>query len=252
MTDVLDELGFACPTCGRATRVPPSFAGRRGRCPRCREWVAVPGPGEEPLPPLPAEDPRPDDARPCPACGEPIRAAAKKCRHCGEFVVKASRRGRPAPQTAPPGLSLAGHGPRLAAFLIDEPILRWAPVLALLVSGIEQDAPILVGAALAYQLAISVVQWVLIWTRGQTLGKLALGLRIVRTDGAPVGFVHGVALRCWTLGLFQLPEWHFLAALVLLVDGAFALGAARTCLHDVIADTRVVTATPAAPAPVEA
>lgn len=108
-------LETACPACAAPLRLPPEFAGRQGVCPRCRETIVVPGPGA----PVPAAEARapggeatapggeatapggggapsaPD--RPCPACGEPIKVAAKKCRHCGEFLdaaLRAARRGQ--------------------------------------------------------------------------------------------------------------------------------------------------------------
>ena len=46
-------------------------------------------------------------------------------------------------------------------------------------------------------LAVAAVQWWLVASRGQSLGKMALGTRIVRLDGSAAGFWSGVALRRW-------------------------------------------------------
>src|SRR5262245_27142120 len=50
--------------------------------------------------------------------------------------------------------------------------------------------------------ALGALNWYLVATRGQTLGKIVAGTRIVRLDGTPVGFIDGVLLR---YGLFGLP-----------------------------------------------
>jgi hypothetical protein len=37
------SINFKCPACGEALSVPPSMAGRKGRCPKCNASVPVPG-----------------------------------------------------------------------------------------------------------------------------------------------------------------------------------------------------------------
>ncbi len=46
-------------------------------------------------------------------------------------------------------------------------------------------------------LALKIIQWNLIATRGQTLGKILFFVRIVSMNGKPPGFVCGVLLRQW-------------------------------------------------------
>ena len=76
---------------------------------------------------------------------------------------------------------------------------------------------------------------------GQTLGKQALGLRVVREDGVPVGF--GIALVREGVGKVLLGA----TLLWLVVDAAVALAdASGRSLHDRLATTRVVPADPAA------
>ena len=86
-------------------------------------------------------------------------------------------------------------------------------------------------------------QAILIAVRGQNLGKLLVGVRVVRADnGAPAGFVRGVLLR------FSLPVtlvivlngFFMLGFVFLLVDYAFMFREDRRCLHDLIAGTKVV------------
>jgi uncharacterized RDD family membrane protein YckC len=102
-------------------------------------------------------------------------------------------------------------------------------------------------------IAFYLYSMVLVYRYGQTFGKRRLGIRVVRTDGSRVTFGRFVALR-W-LGLvvlgavvgamaaaFGLLHSPLVQYSVSLIDGLLIFGAARRCLHDYIADTRVVTA----------
>jgi serine/threonine protein kinase/WD40 repeat protein/ribosomal protein L37AE/L43A len=44
-----------CPSCGKNLRVKTEFAGKKGKCTKCGQVVAVPGPAREPAP-IPAQD----------------------------------------------------------------------------------------------------------------------------------------------------------------------------------------------------
>lgn len=92
--------------------------------------------------------------------------------------------------------------------------------------------------------AVLLLQALLIVLRGQNLGKLLVGARVVRAEtGAPAGFVHGVLLRFAlpvTL-MFVLNVFFPLGLLFLLVDYFFMFRADRRCLHDLIAGTKVVS-----------
>jgi uncharacterized RDD family membrane protein YckC len=73
-----------------------------------------------------------------------------------------------------------------------------------------------------------------------------LGLRVVRSDGSPVGFVAGVAIREWVVfGLGVIPG---LGLIFRLADSLTILGDERRCLHDLVAGTKVVVVTGAAAA----
>ena len=94
----------------------------------------------------------------------------------------------------------------------------------------------IVGYAMGY-LLVSVVNWVLIPTRGQTLGKMAVGTRIVTDTGGPVDFVKGVVVRSW---LFTFV--NAMVGILSLVDVLFIFGEDKQCLHDKVAKTIVVDA----------
>lgn len=92
---------------------------------------------------------------------------------------------------------------------------------------------------------------VLLHRQGQTIGKKALGIRVVRMDGNRASFARLFLLR-WLAFLvpavvlnaigrdllhYRLGIWP-----ALIRDALPIFGGARRCLHDRVADTRVVTA----------
>jgi len=105
-------------------------------------------------------------------------------------------------------------------------------------------------------LAVVGLQWYLVSKRGQTLGKMVVRSRIVRLDGRPVDFLHGIVLRNWILGAPVLLVASLglsarttvaLGQLVMVlwaVDGLLILGLARRCLHDRLANTKVIDLAP--------
>jgi uncharacterized RDD family membrane protein YckC len=89
--------------------------------------------------------------------------------------------------------------------------------------------------------ALIVLQAVLLSRRGQSLGKLLTGIRIVRVrDGSQAGFVHAFLLRGAIPGTIELIP--ILGGLFWLVDVCFIFGQERRCVHDLIAGTKVVKA----------
>lgn len=81
-----------------------------------------------------------------------------------------------------------------------------------------------------------IIQWNLIATRGQSIGKIVCCIRIVTTSGKLPGFVRGVVLRNWvTYALGSIPFFS-------LIDIAFIFTESQRCVHDYLADTRVIQA----------
>lgn len=81
---------------------------------------------------------------------------------------------------------------------------------------------------------LCVFQWWLISTRGQSIGKLILGMRIVTDGGRYPGFLQGVVLRNWVRVLLSTVPFFAL------FDALFILGNSNRCIHDYIANTHVV------------
>ena len=100
--------------------------------------------------------------------------------------------------------------------------------------------------ALPFFVALALVQCVLLTLRGQSVGKLLAGSRIVRNaDNAKAGFLRAVLLRgTIPLLIAQIP---IAGGLFWLVDVCFIFGEERRCVHDYIAGTKVVRAN--APSP---
>ena len=181
----------------------------------------------------------------------------------------------PAPASAPTAgtavaaveLTPADRLTRLFAVLIDNVILALCvlPGAVLLGSaffqividasrGIQPDftdiepGRLLLGAALIGLGAFSflIVQIVMLSIRGQTIGKRLLGIRIVRNlDGSNPGFARAWLLRSLVVGLIGMLIGTLLPMvgnLFPIVNYGFIFRADRRCLHDLIADTKVVKA----------
>jgi len=90
-------------------------------------------------------------------------------------------------------------------------------------------------------LGLLVWQCYLLADRGQTIGKIVMGLRIVRfEDGGNPGFVKAVLLRTFLWALITaIPVVGTLAGIVGIL---FIFRDDQRCLHDHIAGTRVVNA----------
>jgi uncharacterized RDD family membrane protein YckC len=87
--------------------------------------------------------------------------------------------------------------------------------------------------------AVTVVQWTLLAKRGQSLGKMAMNIRIVRNDNdSNPGFLSAVVLRIWLSGI--LSAIPCLGQLFLLIDILSIFSEERRCLHDWLAGTKVV------------
>jgi uncharacterized RDD family membrane protein YckC len=139
---------------------------------------------------------------------------------------------------------LAGRGTRLAAVMIDTAVMLGVALPGGLLLGIgvgsESDALAIAGGCLLGLciLGLAIYQIYLISTTGQSLAKKWMGIRIIKVDGSPCGFVHGVLLRSWVMALIgNIP---LVGPIASLVDPLLIFGDERRCLHDMIAGTKVV------------
>ena len=141
---------------------------------------------------------------------------------------------------------LAGRGTRLAAHIVDGILygVSAIPGAIIMFMLMEEagDAPLEAAAALLYlgPLLLFAYNAYKISQQGQTVAKKWLGIRIVKTDGSPCGFVHGVLLRSIAIGCAGLIP--AVGPIISLVDPLLIFGEERRCLHDLIAGTKVVVA----------
>ena len=148
-----------------------------------------------------------------------------------------------------PGLRYASFETRLVAFILDLIVLAsffalfvaFALLQLLLRSDFGDDDPpdqayyVAAIMILAYFVLFVPVYFVGLWTwRGQTLGKMAVAIRVVRSDGRPAGV--GAAL-------LRLVGYLFSSLLLFAGFLMIVFDRQRRGLHDRLADTVVVDLT---------
>jgi uncharacterized RDD family membrane protein YckC len=137
---------------------------------------------------------------------------------------------------------LAGRGERLIAVILDLFAGLSAFALFMLIATAfgysVETRPGRLGAA-AGVLAVEVVQCVLLTLRGQTLGKVLMGLRIVTyPDGGNPGFLRAVVLRRILTGAIAAVPG--VGKIFVWIDCLCIRGDERRCYHDLLANTKVV------------
>lgn len=171
---------------------------------------------------------------------------------------------------AAPEANLAERGPRLLARVVDWAIefvvgipggvIIGSEAMKILMAVMQGQTPdfedldmsrlILGGVVLAvgWLLQLIVQVWMLT-TRGQSIGKRIVGLRIVKLDSSAPGFVHA-----WLMREFLMSAFGFVLSFLPLVgplllrpalhitDWCMIFRDDRRCLHDLLAGTRVVRA----------
>ena len=137
---------------------------------------------------------------------------------------------------------MAERSARAAAFLIDV-ALRVAPFCALGGAGYFAGSRSLmrvslVLSAIGLVLLTCVDGWGLA-TRGQTLGKRLMRVRIVRADGTGASASRVLILR--TIVPLIVAVAPYFGLMWLILDHLWILGASRRAAHDLLADTIVVS-----------
>lgn len=161
---------------------------------------------------------------------------------------------RPGEPAAPDDVPLASRFKRLVAVIVNA-LLTWGVPAVLVASAspalfdplateAEQEAA--VGEVesllvLFWICAVLIVQGVLLASRGQTIGKILLRVRIVRVDGSRASGARLIGLRVLVPGALGVVVPFFG-----LIDPLFIVRSDRRTVHDLIADTKVVVARPPA------
>jgi len=95
------------------------------------------------------------------------------CHWCNQFLLESER-----------PIRAAGFGLRLGAWLIEGVLLLIVIIIAAAIGGAAGSALALILLALLGWLIFVLV----LWARGQSPGKMILGLRVIDTAGEPAGF----------------------------------------------------------------
>jgi uncharacterized RDD family membrane protein YckC len=153
-------------------------------------------------------------------------------------------------------LALASRGARLAAVILDGFLgfIGFAPAYITNFTALVQQSrgnPAMVWVNLAKTggwfyvgvlgaLLVLAIDLVLLARNGQTIGKRALGIKVVRVDGSPVSLSRVFLLRyVFNTFLTLIPV---AGSIYSLVDCLMIFGESRRTVHDRIADTIVIKA----------
>ncbi len=173
----------------------------------------------------------------CPNCFVRLRGLAY-CGSCKTEQVRDIQSG-----TVQGELELATTSRRFSALWIDSVlfgVVGFAGMLVVLpliarpgTSGDASGAVFLV-ALLGFVVLVVVYEALMLSARGQTLGKMALGIKVVTPDGGPIS-----PGQAWARAVLRQVFFSY-AALINYLPAFFTKQ--RTCIHDLIVKTRVVRA----------
>lgn len=232
-------IEFECSSCQQRLQVPNEVAASSAKCPHCGTVQTVP-PSMESAPPPVTPDPSAPPHNPY--AENPYRDAPEEPPNP---YASPHTSGSPELYFYGRKYNLASRGDRFLGALLDWVCFIAAVAPGFAVSAIANAANaqvleplgglVVFGGFVAYH----GIQWYLITTTAQSLGKRMMNMRIITTSGMPPGFVHGVILRNWTLGFTCI--CYPVGGILWLVDGLVIFTENRQCLHDLIASTLVVS-----------
>jgi uncharacterized RDD family membrane protein YckC len=149
-------------------------------------------------------------------------------------------------QLGPQGEVLATRESRLGASIIDSLIIMAIMLPTLFMTGMYDNPA--GGSSLGLTAAASgggfvltvVIQGYFLATRAQTIGKMALNIKIVMLDGTNASLGRILLFRVLPISLASIIP--MIGSVVGLVDTLFIFREDQRCVHDHIAGTRVVKA----------
>ena len=148
-----------------------------------------------------------------------------------------------AERAVPAGLVLAPIVRRVGGFALDQFIVALPVVVVIVAAGFKPSDTVTSQSLVAFNIAVTAValvyQTVMIALLGRTVGKLALGTRVVRAaDGARPGWTEAVMRSLLPLALGAIPSVGLF--LVVVVYSLALWTPLRQGLHDKAAGTLVV------------
>jgi uncharacterized RDD family membrane protein YckC len=166
----------------------------------------------------------------------------------GEVFAEPEEVAAATPQAPPPAAPLATLSQRLSAALIDGVPL--AAIFFLTQSGLPDEdgqggSDLQVAIGLILMLALAGCNLYLLATRGQTIGKKLQRIRIVALEGDHhPGLFRVFWLRSFINGLIGSIPLFGPIPVYSLIDVLCIFGRERRCIHDYLAQTRVVQGDP--------
>ncbi|NWJ42395.1 MAG: RDD family protein [Geothrix sp.] len=142
---------------------------------------------------------------------------------------------------------------RLGAALVDGLVLA-PPVIALailvpmaLMGGRVASMLVILALSLLFLLVLLITQIVLLVKHGQTVGKRALGIRMITSDGEipsiwRVFFLRWLPFAVVATVVQLVLKVQGIGSIIHLMDVVFIFQPTRRCLHDLFADTHVIKA----------
>lgn len=196
----------------------------------------------------------------CTACNTEVMSTLRMCPKCGnrqfsetpaENPVNSAFPASSTPASTYPtapiqsasntGSTLAGRGARLGAVILDFLIMCACLIPAFIAySGFGSEGLAMLLLLLCI-LGLIVAQATFLTKRGQSMGKMIVGIRIVKvSDESLPGFVKTVLLRWLVPGL--LSGIPYLGIIFGITNTLFIFRDDRRCIHDLIAETKVINA----------
>lgn len=236
-------MTITCPQCGFAKEVNPANLPDKPlkvTCPRCKEVFSFQKPAppavetfevaeqESPAPNLSPNPPGPVRDRVCSACGA-VQPTGNFCTSCGATFI--------AMATLANNYRFAGFWIRFVAVMIDSLLVGAVQLVCsfalTFLAGGESDNLMIAGVTSTFGLVISTAYYVFFTGYcGQTPGKMALRIKVIRTDGSDISY--GRAFLREAVG-------KFISALILFIGYLMAaFDDQKQGLHDRMADTYVI------------
>jgi len=184
-----------------------------------------------------------EGVQPCARCGEPYCSDCLVILHGRPYcaVCKTEKLLDVQSGSDSAVLPLANIGRRFAAIFIDRILFGFVAVAGFLLLALfmtTKNDPAMIGFGIlgifgGLYLCLIAYEGLMLASRGQTLGKMAMKIRVVRPDGTPI-----TTGQAWGRTLLRGIMISFLFLLNYIP--AFVTKE-RTCLHDLVANTRVVS-----------
>ncbi len=207
----------------------------------------------------------------CSWCGHQMADGTAFCPECGTNIVAPESTGSSGSQQRRPvsipgpgtgtgpvikrssravaaNRDMASRGARLGAAIIDMIIVT--PIMMMVVigmgfaglsdfSGVVSWDIYLVSAGVSFGVYL-MLNLYLLAKNGQTIGKMVMGIKIVRKNRDRASLGRLVGLRLLPIWVFDYAPYTF--GILGVIDALLIFRDERNCLHDDIADTRVVLA----------